>query len=109
MDSITYCRFCGQHVAIDNTDGVDEVQLIERATMKCKCDEAVRYQTEVKRKAKASDNVRKLFGEQATEGKRLPQKIVDLLLKAVEMLCDDDMEKMTLNLWGGGKGHPVTE
>lgn len=103
MEKIGYCRFCGQMTSIspDTPDGLDEDQLIERATLSCNCDGAVEYRAAVKRKQKALKNVSALFGDDAPLQKRLSAQVVKLLKDAVELLCDDGMEKMTLNLWGG--------
>lgn len=108
MEKIGYCRFCGQMASIgpdapDALDVLDEDQLIERATLSCNCDGAVKYRAAVQRKQKALKNVTALFGDDAPKEKRLPTMIVQLLKDAAELLCDDRMEKMTLNLWGGVK------
>jgi hypothetical protein len=89
-------------------DGLDEDQLIERATMTCDCEGAVKYRAEVQRKQKALKNVSALFGDDAPKEKRFPAVIVQLLKEAAELLCDSRMEKMTVNLWGG-KGDLVTK
>lgn len=108
MGKIGYCRFCGQMASIaadafDTLEELTEDQLVERATLSCNCDGAVQYKAEIQRKTKALKNVSALFGDDAPKEKRLPARVVRLLQDAAEMLCDDCMEKMTLNLWGGVK------
>lgn len=57
---------------------------------------ASEYQKEKNRKKKALENVKKLFGHETEE-------IQKLLNSAAECVCDDQMEKITLNLYGGIK------
>lgn len=74
-----------------------------KATMLCKCSEAVEYQKEAQRKDKALKNVSVLFGEDAAPEKRIGEDIVNLLKAAVEEVYTGGLAKITLNLRGGVK------
>ena len=89
------CRFCGQ---VEQIEGVDltEEQAEEEATMRCKCSDAVIYRKEKNRKKKALENVKTLFGSER-------EAVLNLLNNAVESICDDEMERITVNLYGGVK------
>lgn len=56
------CRFCGQMIQLEGDCGLTQPQAEEKATMACRCMEAVEYQKEKLRKEKAMKNVSVLFG-----------------------------------------------
>lgn len=98
------CRFCGQLVQLDGDCELTEKQAEEEATMRCKCAEAAEYQKMRKRKEKALKNISLLFGEDAGSEKQIDKNIVDILKTAAEEICNENIEKISLNMWGGGKG-----
>lgn len=101
--STAKCRFCGQLVQLDGDCELTEEQAEERAAMLCKCAEAVGYQKIRKRKEKALKNISLLFGEKAAPEKRIDESLISILEKAAEEICSENMEKISLNLWGGVK------
>ena len=107
LTNIGACRFCGQLTTLEKE--MTEMQANERATMECYCDRAMEYQKETVRKEKAMENVSTLFGEGAPKEKRVPQEIVEILKRGVEIIYMGSLAKITLNLRGGGKGHDLTK
>lgn len=97
------CRFCGQMIQIGDECGLTQPQAEEKATMMCKCSEAVDYQKEKLRKEKALKNVSALFGEDAAPEKRAGEGIVNVLKASVEEIYSGGLAKVTLNLRGGIK------
>ncbi len=97
------CRFCGQMAQIEADGELTQPQAEEKATMTCKCPEAVEYQKEKQRKEKALKNVSVLFGEDAAPEKRIGEGIVSILQAAVEEIYSGGLAKVTLNLRGGVK------
>lgn len=97
------CRFCGQMAQIEADGELTQPQAEEKATMTCKCPEAVEYQEEKQRKEKALKNVSVLFGEDAAPEKRIGEGIVSILQAAVEEIYSGGLAKVTLNLRGGVK------
>lgn len=97
------CRFCGQLVQLDGDCELTEKQAEEEAAMRCKCAEAAEYQKMRKRKEKALKNISLLFGEDAGPEKRIDENIVDILKTAAEEICSENIEKISLNMWGGVK------
>lgn len=97
------CRFCGQLVQLDGDCELTEKQAEEEATMRCKCAEAAEYQKMRKRKEKALKNISLLFGEDAGSEKQIDKNIVDILKTAAEEICNENIEKISLNMWGGVK------
>ena len=97
------CRFCGQMVQFDESEELTPEQATEKATMMCKCSEAVEYQKEAQRKDKALKNVSTLFGADAAPEKRISEDIVNLLKAEVEEVYTGGLAKITLNLRGGVK------
>ena len=89
------CRFCGQVVQMEDVDLTEE-QAQEEATMRCKCIDAIRYRKEKNRRKKALENVKTLFGSER-------EAVLNLLNNAVESIGDDEMERITVNLYGGVK------
>ena len=89
------CRFCNQMIQLDEAERTEQ-QAIEDATMRCRCTAAERYQKAVRRRERALENVSTLFGKKSDE-------IQELLKKAVDVILDDQMEKITINLYGGVK------
>lgn len=89
------CRFCGQIRQLEDAERTEE-QAIEEATTNCDCLKAVMYRKEKRRKEKAMQNVDTLFAQEE-EG------IEKLLKAAVDLILEDQMEKITLNLYGGVK------
>lgn len=96
------CRFCGQMMQIATEEQLTQPQAEEQATMSCKCEAAVEYQKEMRRKEKALKNVSVLFGEDAIPEKRVGEDIVNILRAAVEEIYNGRLAKVTLNLLGGG-------
>lgn len=103
------CRFCGQMVQFDESEELTPEQATEKATMMCKCSEAVEYQKETQRKEKALKNVSTLFGGDAAPEKRIGEDIVNILKAAVEEVYTGGLAKITLNLRGGGESLCFTE
>ena len=97
------CRFCGQMIQMDDDRGLTQPQAEEKATMLCRCSEAVEYQKEKQRKEKALKNVSTLFGEDAAPEKRAGEGSVNVLKAAVEEIYSGGLAKVTLNLRGGIK------
>lgn len=97
------CRFCGQMIQLDGDCELTQPQAEEKATMTCRCPEAVEYQKEKNRKEKALKNVSTLFGEDATPEKRTSKGITDILRSSVEEIYSGGLAKVTLNLRGGVK------
>ena len=89
------CKYCGQVVQLTRVIESD-AEAEEEATMKCKCYEAEKYQKEKHRKKKALENVEKLFGSEC-------ESVQNLLKAAVEIIFNNEMEKITLSLYGGVK------
>jgi hypothetical protein len=90
-------------VQFDIDEDLTKPQAEEKATMACKCSEAVEYQKEKRRKEKAMKNVSALFGEDAAEDKRCGDGIVEILKAAVEEIYTGGLAKVNLNLRGGVK------
>lgn len=101
--STAECRFCGQMVQLNGDCELTQPQAEEKATMTCRCAEAVEYQKEKNRKEKALKNVSTLFGEDATLEKRVSKGITDILRSSVEEIYSGGLAKVTLNLRGGVK------
>lgn len=97
------CRFCGQMIQLDGDCELTQPQAEEKATMTCRCPEAVEYQKEKQRKEKALKNVSVLFGEDAAPEKRIGDGIVSILQAAVEEIYSGGLAKVTLNLRGALK------
>ncbi len=103
------CRFCGQMIQLDGDCELTQPQAEEKATMTCRCPEAVEYQKEKNRKEKALKNVSTLFGEDATPEKRTSKGITDIIRRIMNCLTDDlkcyqrrlegHMEYCHRNLW----------
>lgn len=96
------CRFCGQVVQMDE-EGLTPPQAEEKATMMCKCTQAIEYQKEKQRKEKALKNVSVLFGEDAAPGRRIREGSLEILHAAVEEIYMGGIEKITLGIRGGIK------
>lgn len=90
------CRFCGQIVQFDSENALSEEQQIDEATLHCACDEAITQSRRKRKKDRTLKNVEELFGEEN-------KKTLTLLNYAAECICDDDIEKITLNLYNGIK------
>ena len=97
------CMFCGQMVQFMAKDLLGEEEAQELAAMHCSCAEALEYKKEKNRKENALKNVSKLFGEDAGEGKRANDEIVEILMAAVKEIYTGGLAKVTLNLRGGVK------
>lgn len=104
-DEIQYaaCRFCGQMIQMGDDCDLTQPQAEEKATMLCKCSEAVDYQKEKQRKEKALKNVSTLFGENAPSGKKVEDGIINILNASIEEIYSGELAKATLNLRGGIK------
>ena len=89
------CRYCKQLIQIEEFEN-DKEDANEEATLRCKCSGAEMYRKEKTRKKKAMENVEKLFGVEC-------ESVQNLLKAAVEIIFNDEMEKITLALYGGVK------
>lgn len=103
------CRFCGQTMQLDDGGELTPQAAEEQATMLCGCTNGVTYRTEKKRRERALKNVSALFGEDAPEEKRVRESILDIMRAAVEVICAYRMEKVTLNMPGGGKSSHIAK
>lgn len=101
MTNIGECRFCKQLLTLE--EEMTEAQANERATMRCKCEDAMEYQKEAMRKEKALQNIQALFGDGAPKENRVKEEIAEILKKGVEVIYTGSLAKITLNLRGGVK------
>lgn len=97
------CRFCGQMIQLDGDCELTQPQAEEKATMTCRCAEAVEYQKKKNRKENALKNVSTLFGENAVPERRISEGITNILRASVEEIYSGELAKVTLNLRGGVK------
>ena len=94
------CRFCGQSVIIEDGAEMTAPQLEEAATMRCACDEAIKYQQEKNRRIVAKQRVSELFGENAGEYKQ-PETVQTILLNTVDAICDKKMKTTVVTIRTG--------
>lgn len=106
MEGFGYCRFCGQSVNISTLEDIEQMtedELIEQATLHCSCGAAKWHKKEIERKERAIRHVSTLFGEGAPKGKQFPEAVVGFLQEAVVLMCDGQMEKISMNIYDGVK------
>ena len=96
------CRFCGQNVIVEDGAEMTAPQLEEAATMLCGCDEAMKYQQEKNRRTVAKQRINELFGEDAGQYKQ-PVAVREIMLNAVDAVCDKKMKAATVTITTGLK------
>ena len=96
------CRFCGQNVIVEDGEKMTAPQLEEAATMLCGCDEAMKYQQEKNRRTVAKQRINELFGEDAGQYKQ-PVPVQEIMLNAVDAICDKKMKATTITIRTGLK------
>ena len=94
------CRFCGQSVIVEDGAEMTAPQLEEAATMRCGCDEAIKYQPEKNRRTVAKQRVGELFGGDAGEYKQ-PEAVQGILLNTVDAICDKKMKSAVVTIRTG--------
>lgn len=94
------CRFCGQSVIVEDGAEMTAPQLEEAATMRCGCDEAIKYQQEKNRRTVAKQRVGELFGGDAGEYKQ-PEAVQGILLNTVDAICDKKMKSAVVTIRTG--------
>ena len=94
------CRFCGQSVIVEDGAEMTAPQLEEAATMRCGCDEAIKYQQEKNRRTVAKQRINELFGEDAGEYKQ-PEAVQGILLNTVDAICDKKMKSAVVTIRTG--------
>ena len=110
---IGYCKFCGQCIDIDAVADVERLEddcailpgvvadvAVEIATLNCTCNEGIPYRAQQKKKNKVMKNISALFGDDAPEGKKIPDDIIDILERVGSLLCAARIEKAAINLRG---------
>lgn len=94
------CRFCGQSIIVEDGAEMTAPQLEEKATMLCDCDKAQEYRESATRRTVAKQRVSELFGEGAEEHKQ-PEAIQQILLNAVDAICDKKMKQIVVTIRAG--------
>lgn len=96
------CRFCGQQLLIENGAEMTDPQAEEAATMRCDCDAAKAYQETATRRQTAKKRAQELFGEGAGQFAQ-PKEMLDLIDKAIDLVCDKDAKQIVLTIKTGLK------
>lgn len=90
------CIYCGQITQMETDKVVTQEQFDKAATLKCTCTQAKEFQKIWTRKQGAMDNVDLLF---STED----EDVVGALKNCVDLICENKIEKITMNLYAGVK------
>lgn len=87
------CRFCGQIRMLHTLGAMSDEMCIEAATQLCDCMEADSYTRHLRKKEKAYDRIRTVYGD-------LPEDIQNVMCAAVDLMVEDRMERVTFNITG---------
>lgn len=92
---ITACRFCGQTAMVEADT---EEEALHEATMRCNCDEALRYQ-EIRTRAEDAG----LQMSQMYKSENVPEEIISLMYKLIDQMIESKLQKAQLTLPNGQK------
>lgn len=90
------CVYCGQVTQFETEQDMSQEKYDEAATLKCTCTAAREHQKRWERKQGARENVDLLFQNEKEE-------VIQVLKRAIELICSNMIEKITLNLYAGVK------
>lgn len=97
------CRFCGQMMTVEVPDSWNEEMINELVVEKCECNDAVGYTGLKRRKERAHEKIRILFGDGAAVP--VDDKAEKLLHMAADAALEWDIEKITVDIKDGTKGN----
>ena len=92
---ITACKFCGQTVMVEADT---EAEALHEATMRCNCDEALRYQ-EIRMRAEDAG----LQMSQMYKAENVPEEIISQMYKAIDQMVEGRLQRAQLILPNGQK------
>lgn len=99
------CKFCGQAIMTDVSDGATRAECEYIGTMECSCEAARNYQKRQERAAKAKIELDVMLSKADEESGigEVPTAVIELLKQAVDLIADDQIFKIDVGVCLGGK------
>lgn len=92
------CRYCGQTKVIHPLFEISEEEADERATWECDCLEAEEERKKRDRRDRAVAAVKNKFGAAVPEEDQAPERVVDMMIAAIDAVMEKEAESVTISI-----------